>query len=132
VDEFDQPAKPPPTEQSDPLLTIPEAANLFSVSERTVKRWIERRYLKVVRLPSGRLKVKTSEAKRLLEEIPANPKGDPLLTLSEAAELAKTSYEMMRALVVDKCLKAIRLPSGIWGIRTSELQKRFGLELISQ
>ena len=47
------------------LFTIPEAADKFTVSTRTIKRWYEQGLISLVRLPGGHFRVPASEITRL-------------------------------------------------------------------
>jgi excisionase family DNA binding protein len=49
-------------------LTISEVAQELKVSEITVYRWIKQKKLLYVKLPSGRIRIPSSEIERLLVE----------------------------------------------------------------
>lgn len=52
------------------LLTVKEIAALFSVSERTVYRWVRKRIIPAYKLPSG-LRFKNEDTELFLEKIRA-------------------------------------------------------------
>jgi excisionase family DNA binding protein len=53
-------------EASEKLLTLDEAARYFGVSRETVARWQKLKLLRVIELPSGRLRIRQSELARVL------------------------------------------------------------------
>ena len=48
---------------------VKEAATIFSVSEKTIRRWISDRYIKAVRI-GGSVRIPTAEMERLI--LPCN------------------------------------------------------------
>lgn len=50
----------------DPLLTASEVAQLFRVDPKTVTRWVKAGRIAAQRTPGGHLRVRQSEARRLL------------------------------------------------------------------
>lgn len=51
------------------MLTLQQLAGELAVSTRTVRRWRERGYVTLVRLPTGRLRAEESELARLRAEV---------------------------------------------------------------
>jgi len=49
-----------------PLLSIPEAAEILGSSQSSVRRWIKNGRLKAIKLPSGRRKVRREEVDAIL------------------------------------------------------------------
>ena len=45
---------------------VKEAAEIFSVSEKTIRRWISDRYIKAVRI-GGSVRIPTAEMERLIQ-----------------------------------------------------------------
>jgi excisionase family DNA binding protein len=52
---------------TEPLLTTGEAADLFQVSDETVRRWAEDGRLPAITLPSGRLRFRRADVLAFLE-----------------------------------------------------------------
>ena len=50
------------------MLTIRQISDELNVDPRTVRRWIEKGYLKAVRLPSGTIRIEESELERLKKQ----------------------------------------------------------------
>jgi excisionase family DNA binding protein len=60
------------------LLTLPQAASLMKVSDRTIRRWIEAESIPFLRLPSGGFRI---------------PQGALLASLSSTRDLARELSE---------------------------------------
>lgn len=63
----------PPAVETDPPLTISEAARALGKSPTTVARWIQEGWLPYVRLPSGLLAVPRSEITKALTVLRKTP-----------------------------------------------------------
>lgn len=101
-----QPAgEAPAATDTDPLLTVREAARLVGRTDRTVRRWIEKGDLPAVPV-DGRMMVKTSDmAGRESDIVSTAPKTDGggpsgLIPVSELAELFARLAEAQRDTVV--------------------------------
>ena len=57
-------------DMTETLLTSPEVADLFGVSDETVRRWAKDGKLPVVELPSGRVKFRRSDIDAILAPTP--------------------------------------------------------------
>lgn len=51
---------------TDKLYRLPEAAEILQVNARTIKRWNEQGFIKLVELPGGHFRVPESELRRLI------------------------------------------------------------------
>lgn len=49
-----------------PLMSVNDAARMFRVHPRTVRGWIDRGLLPVIRTPTGRIRVSYMEVARLM------------------------------------------------------------------
>lgn len=56
---------------------------------------------------------------------------DPPLTLSEVARRVNKTPQTVRRWIHDGLLKAIRLPSGLFGVKKSEVEKFIGASALA-
>lgn len=56
------------TSRDKKLIGIREAAGLFNVHERTIRRWIKQKRISFYRLPSGVLRFDKEELENILED----------------------------------------------------------------
>lgn len=75
-------------------------------------------------------KAKANE--KITDDPIAADRDDPLLTVSEVAEAVRKHPDTIRRWVTDGLLRAIRLPSGLFGIRKSELDKFIGASALAE
>ncbi len=61
------------------LYTVKETAEILKVQEQTLRRWIKKGTINVIRLPGGRYRLTGSEVARLLQGGLMNERKDPVL-----------------------------------------------------
>jgi excisionase family DNA binding protein len=66
--------------KSSPLLSTDQAAEALGVTDSTIRRWVEKGYLRARRMPSGTYKFAPEEVQRLAAQI---ERGERLTTQQE-------------------------------------------------
>lgn len=76
-------------EEQDRLVSIPEAAQLAGVDVKTVRRWILKGAIDVVKLPSGHHRVRLETLGRDVKVMPPKPKAGVYFAHAVALQLVK-------------------------------------------
>lgn len=78
----------------DELFTINEAASILKVCNLTIRKWRDKGDIKLVRLPTGRLRVRHSEIQRIIngDKPSTTPYKEEVLTLEEAIKMVFDDY----------------------------------------
>ena len=61
------------TTKSDSLIRLPDAGRRWDVSPQTIRRWARQGRVRLVRLPSGALRIRLDEVERAERPVPEPP-----------------------------------------------------------
>lgn len=78
----------------DELFTLNEAAGILKVHNLTIRKWRDKGIIELVRLPTGRLRVRHSEINRIINgDKPSDtPLKEEVLTLEQAIQMVFDDY----------------------------------------
>lgn len=72
----------------DELFNLNQACEILKINNLTIRKWSERGLIELVRLPTGRLRIKKSEINRIINgDKPDTPIKEEVLTLEQALKM---------------------------------------------